>query len=271
MQNVKLKSGDEIPILGLGTWKLTGKECTETVRNAFDLGYRHIDTADIYRNHQDIAPALEENDLDRTELFITSKVWREDLHYGDVKKSTDKILSQLGIDYLDLLLIHWPNQNVPISETLEALAEVKENGKTRNVGVSNFTISHLEEAINYFPDLITVNQVEFHPFLYQKELLDYCQRNNIVLTAYSPLARGKIFKDKRIVNLAKEIDKSPARLVLKWMVEKQIVVIPKSSTIEHLKDNMDLFDWELPDEAKDVIENLNKDDRIIAPSFNEFG
>ncbi|MFW5992137.1 MAG: aldo/keto reductase [Halanaerobiaceae bacterium] len=269
MQNIKLKSGDEIPILGLGTWQMTGRTCTEAVKNALELGYRHIDTADIYKNHLDIAPALKESDLDRSELFITSKVFRENLHYEDVLKS-ERFLKELGIEYLDLLLIHWPNKNVPIKETLKGLAELKEKGIAKNIGVSNFTIDLIKEAMEYYPELITVNQVEFHPFLYQKELLNFCREKNIVLTAYSPLARGKIFQNDVIVELAEKINKSPAQLVLKWLIDKEIVVIPKASSIEHIRDNMDLFDWEIPAEIVGKIDNINTVERLIDPPFSQF-
>jgi len=270
MRNVILKSGQEMPLLGLGTWQLTGNKCTEAVKNALEFGYRHIDTADAYNNHREIAAALAEGIVDRDKLFITSKARRDLLSYNDVLSSGDRILDELGIEYLDLLLIHWPNKRIPLKETLEALTELKEQRKTRNIGVSNFTLNHLKDALEFYPDLISINQVEFHPYLYQKELLEFCRAHDIVITAYSPLARGKVFKDSQIKALAEKYDQSPARLVLRWLVEKEIVVIPKASSVEHLRDNLDIFDWEMPARVVEVLDGLNEDYRIIAPPFNEF-
>ncbi|NLM97566.1 MAG: aldo/keto reductase [Halanaerobiaceae bacterium] len=270
MKSIILNSGQEMPVLGLGTWQLNGPKCTEIVKEALEMGYRHIDTADAYENQQDIAPALRASGIDRNELFITSKVNRLDLHYDDFLKKTDKILNELEIEYLDLLLIHWPNKDIPIEETLKAMAELKVRGKVKNLGVSNFTESHLEKVLDLYPGLISVNQVEFHPYLYQKALLDYCQKNDIVLTAYSPLARGMVFEDNRIKELAEEYGHTPAQLVLKWLVEKGIVVIPKAGSTAHLKDNLEVLNMDLPASALELLDTFNENRRLIAPSFHEF-
>ncbi|HHY97469.1 MAG TPA: aldo/keto reductase [Firmicutes bacterium] len=270
MRTIVLKSGDEIPILGLGTWQVTGDECQQAVQKAIELGYVHIDTAAAYGNHKDIALAIKKSGIDRDKLFITSKVWRDSLRYKDVLSAGEQILTELGIEYLNLLLIHWPNKEVPISETLRGLAELKARGMVRNIGVSNFTIRHLTEAMEVAGDLITVNQVEFHPYLYQRELLEFCRENNIVLTAYSPMARGRIFNDQVILDLADKYVRSPSQLVLRWLVEKGIVVIPKATSEKHLRDNMEIFGWTLPDEAREKIDSLNRMERLINPSFGEF-
>lgn len=270
MKYIKFKSGDEIPVIGLGTWKLTGETCTYAVRNAFEIGYRHIDTADVYGNHQDIAPVLEETELERNDLFITSKVHRMNLRYNDLINTAERLLDELGLDYLDLLLIHWPNKEIPTEETLKALSELKDEGTVRNIGVSNFTIDHLKEALEYDEDLIVTNQVEFHPYLYQKELLEFCQDNNIVLTAYSPLGSGEIFKDKRVTDLADKYNINPGQLVLRWLVEKDIIVIPKASSLGHLKENFNIFNWEMPLEVVEVLDNLDRNERFVCPPFNEF-
>lgn len=270
MKNIILNSGQEIPILGLGTWQLPGGKCTEVIKNALKMGYRHIDTAETYENQSDIAPALKASGIERSELFITSKVSRLDLHYDDFLKKTNQILNELDIEYLDLLLIHWPNKDIPIEETLKAMAELKEKGKAKNLGVSNFTEAHLEEVLSLYPGLISVNQVEFHPYLYQKELLDFCQENDILLTAYSPLARGMIFEDPRIKELAEEYEQTPAQLVLKWMMEKGIVVIPKAGSEAHLKDNLEVLNMDIDAGALEVLDTFNENKRLIAPSFHEF-
>ncbi len=270
MKMMTLKSGQKMPALGLGTWQLAGRQCQQAVTAALKMGYRHIDTADAYGNHQDIAPALKESGISRQELFITSKIRPGKLHYQDLLKAGNRILKELGLEYLDLLLIHWPNSYISIRETLQALRELKEEGKALNIGVSNFTIAHLTEAIDVDPELITINQVEFHPSLYQKELLAFCQGHNIVLTAYSPLARGRVFKDPAIRELAGKYDLSPSRMVLRWLVEKDIVAIPKASSVDHLKANLDIFSWDFPTEVLTVLDNLNRDERIIDPPFAEF-
>ena len=270
MKYVELNSGDQMPLLGLGTWQLRGKECVDSVKMAVEIGYNHIDTADGYDNHQAVAQGIKESGIYREDLFITSKIKPENLHYADLKKDAQRFLDELEIEYLDLILIHWPNNDIPLEESLKALKEVKEEGLAKNIGVSNFTVNHLKDAAEIYPDLIAVNQVEFHPTLYQKELLDYCQENGIVLTAYSPLARGEIFENKVLKELAAEYDKSPSKLALKWLIDKNVVAIPKASSRDHLAANFDLFDWELPAEARERMDQLNENNRLIDPSWGEF-
>lgn len=270
MQYVELKSGDQMPLLGLGTWQLRGQQCVDSVKMAVEIGYNHIDTADGYDNHQAVGRGIKEIGVDRDELFITSKIKPENLHYDDIKEDAQRFLDELEIEYLDLLLIHWPNKDIPLEESLKALKEVKEKGLAKNIGVSNFTINHLKDAADFDPDLVAVNQVEFHPSLYQKELLDFCQENGIVLTAYSPLARGEVFENKVIKKLAQKYDKSAAKLTLKWLIDKDIAAIPKASSREHLEANFDLFDWELPAEVREEMDQLNEDNRIIDPDWGEF-
>ena len=270
MKNVPLQSGDQIPVLGLGTWQLTGQECITAVSTAIEMGYRHIDTADAYKNHTDVARGIKVSGLDRKKLFITSKVFLKDMEFDRVLATGKRILSDLEIEYLDLLLIHWPSKEVPFGETLEAMVELKEKGLIRNIGVSNFTISHLKQAKADSSAQITNNQIECHPYLYQKQLIDYCQEQDIVLTAYSPLARGAIFNDQEIVDLSQKHDLSPAQLVLKWLVDKGIVVIPKASSEEHIKDNYKILGSKLPDEVKQVLDNKHENRRLVEPSFADF-
>ena len=270
MKYVELNSGDQMPLLGLGTWQLREQECIDSVNTAIEIGYNHIDTADGYDNHQAVGRGINKSEVNRKELFITSKIKPENLHYDNIKADTQRFLTELDIEYLDLILIHWPNKDIPLEESLKALREIKEEGLTKNIGVSNFTINHLRDAIKIDPNLVTVNQVEFHPTLYQKELLNFCRENEIVLTAYSPLARGEVFENKVIKDLAQKYDKSASKLVLKWLIDKNIVAIPKASSKKHLKANFDLFDWELPAEAREKMDQLNEDNRIIDPGWGEF-
>jgi diketogulonate reductase-like aldo/keto reductase len=270
MQKFELKNGNQIPALGLGTSGLRGEQCTEVVKKAVELGYRHIDTADMYQNHLAIAEALKQTEVKRDQLFITSKIQSEDLEYKQLKKTADRLLSELELEYFDLLLIHWPSPKIPVEESLKAMKELKEAGKTKNVGVSNFTVPLLKEALESYPDLITVNQVEFHPTLYQKELLDFAFKNDIILTAYSPLAQGEVFKNSVLESLGEKYDKTPAQLALRWLIEKNIVAIPKASSEAHLKNNLDVFDWDFPVDAAREMELLDQNNRLIDPGYPDF-
>ena len=268
MDYKKLKSSHKIPVVGLGTWELTGRTCFQAVKKAIELGYRHIDTAEIYGNQKEIGAAIK--GFDREKLFITSKVWRSNLHYNDVLKACTLTLKELGIEYLDLYLVHWPNSSVPIEETISAMEHVYKEGKIRSFGVSNFNIPHLKEALKHAKLPISLNQVEFHPYLYQKELLEFCKKNDIAVTAYSPLARGTILKNPVMVDMANRFGKQTSQIALKWLLQKGLVVIPKASSEEHLKGNLNLFGWELSEEDIMQIGGLNKNYRIVAPSFGEF-
>ena len=270
MKTFTLKSGDEIPVLGLGTWKLTGAECVETVETALDLGYRHIDTAVDYGNHVEVGQGLANSPVAREEIFLTSKIVREDLRYDDVLATAKQALEDLGVDYLDLLLIHWPNKDIPLEETLRAFAELKEAGLIKNVGVSNFTINHLKDAFEINEELITLNQFETHPYLYQEELINFCQENNLGVTAYSPLARTRILDDEVITGLAEKYDWTPAQLTLRWLIDRDIIVIPKASSREHLKDNLKALEGSLPEEVDGKLAELDEGLRLIDGGWTEF-
>jgi len=254
MQYFDLTSGTKMPALGLGTWQLRGDTCTEAVRTALDLGYEHLDTAEAYRNHEAIARAIKE--YDREKIFITSKIPPSELAPDDVLAMGNRALSELGVDYLDLLLIHWPNDEIPLSETLPAMAQLVREGKVRSIGVSNFMIHHLEEALPLTEVPITVNQVKYHPYHQQKELLDYCKAHDIVVTSYSSFGNGSLVGDKALQRMGEKYDRSFAQVVLRWLVMKGIVVIPKSSNPAHIKGNMDIFDWDLDEEDFAAFERM---------------
>ena len=251
----KLKDGNRIPALGLGTLELTGEKCIEVVKKSLQLGYKHIDTAEAYGNQKEIGKGIK--NFDRKKLFITSKIWMENLHHDDVFKSCEKTLKELKTDYLDLYLIHWPNRNIPLEETFKALEELAKEGKIKSIGVSNFTINHLKDALKVAGMLITVNQVEFHPYLYQKDLLEFCNQNKIVLTAYSPLGRGSLIKDEVIREISAKYKKTPAQVCLRWELERGVVVIPKASSESHLKENLGIFGWKLSNEDIERIDSIN--------------
>ena len=267
MVTFRLSTGAEIPALGLGTWQSVGNECRRAVKHALDLGYTHIDTAVTYENQHDIGQALKEYGADRASLFITSKIPRDSLRAADVEACTDTILSELMTGYLDLLLIHWPNPSVPLEETLSVFSRLVRSGKVRNIGVSNFPVSYLKkaEAISDVP--ITVNQVEFHPMLNQEELLGYCRSRKILITAYSPIARGEVFNNRVIGRIAENRRKSPVQISLRWLIQKGIVAIPKATNEEHLRSNIEIFDFELsPDEMR-RLDTIAEHRRLISGAW----
>lgn len=268
MDKLKLKGGNEIPKIGLGTWKVQGEDCITSVKNALDCGYLHIDTALRYGNHREIAQVIK--DYDRTKLFITSKVWIEDLSYEGVKKQIEDILDELEIDYIDLCLVHWPNRNFQMEGIFKAFEEAVNDKKIISIGVSNFTINHIKDALEVSNVPISVNQIETHPYLYQEELIDFCKENGIVIEAYSPFGHGLLLKDEVISEIAKNKGKTSSQVILKWLSDKDIVALPKSISRKHLEENLDL-DFELTDEETKKIDSLNRNERTCNPtSISDF-
>ena len=251
-----MKDGNRIPAVGLGTWSLKGAECTRVVKTALKLGYRHIDTAELYGNEEDIGAAVK--DFDRSKIFVTSKVRGENLRYDDVIKACNRSLDALGTGYLDLYLIHWPSGEVPLEETLKAFHKLLNEGKIRSAGVSNFDRSLLKTALEMADFPITVNQVEFHPYRYRKNLLDFCKASGVVAIAYSPLGVGKLLQDTAINDVAARYNKSAAQVCLRWSLQKGVAVIPKARSEEHLKENLDIFDWSLTERDVRKLDLLKK-------------
>ncbi len=271
MNTIRLSSGREIPALGLGTWKLRGKECVKAVKEALKLGYAHIDTATIYGNEGEIGLALKESGVRRSGIFLTSKAWIDNLHYDGVLDACRKSLEDLRTDYLDLYLIHWPSREFPMEGTLDAMKRLADEGMARSIGVSNFTISHLKEALKVSRVPIAVNQVEYHPYLNQVGLLEFCRGKRIIITAYSPLARGAILKDRVLSRIAGAHGKTIAQVSLRWLLQKGMAVIPKASSPEHLKENMDVFGWELSPQEMGEIDSIKKEKRMVNPYSGDFG
>jgi diketogulonate reductase-like aldo/keto reductase len=255
-----LPSGDELPIVGVGTWNIGGDTVRDAVRAGLDAGYTHVDTAEGYRNEAEIGDAIA-GDV-REDLFLTSKVLAKNLDYESVLESCEASLEKLGTDYLDLYLIHWPNPAISLRETLDAMATLHDQGKVRNVGVSNFSAYQLSCAHHISDVPIAVNQIEFHPYFQRPDLVDYCRETQTTIEAAAPLARTEVFDDPVIGDLADEYDRSPAQIVLKWAAEQDVVVLPKSSSPTHVRQNGDLFDWNLAAEDRERIDDLDRDQPV---------
>lgn len=271
-QKIILNNNIEIPPIGFGTWKLTGNICKESIKIALETGYRHIDTAEIYGNEEEIGTAIKESNIPREKLFLTSKVWQDKLNYNKVIKSCSLSLKKLQTDYLDLYLIHWPDKYLNMEDILKAFKILYDEKKIKAFGVSNFTMNHLKDTLKIANKLnlpLTMNQVEFHPFFYQKELLEFCNKNNIKITAYSPLAQGEVFKNKTLIEIGKKYSKNPGQISLKWLLQKELIIIPRSSKKEHIMNNFDL-NFNILEEDMKKIDSININERLVEPGFAEF-
>ena len=251
-----------MPILGLGTWDLRGKEASQAVLWALEIGYRHIDTASMYGNEKTIGEALKESKIPRDEIFITTKVWTSDQGYENTLAAFNRSRELLNLDYIDLYLIHWPVTGLR-SNTWKALEKLYDLGRVRAIGVSNFIIRHLEELKETLEVIPAVNQVEFSPFLYQKELMEYCKSNGIFIESYCPLTRTRKFKDATLVAIGQKYNKTPAQVLIRWGLQHDVITIPKSGDKRHLTENADVFDFSLDETDMKQLDNLNEDYRLV--------
>ncbi|MFZ2103706.1 MAG: aldo/keto reductase [Oricola sp.] len=256
--------GITMPALGLGTFELTGKEGIASIRSAIEYGYRHIDTAIRYRNEAEVGQAIRESGIPRDEIFVTTKIWFDSLEPATVHQRIGESLDRLGMDHVDLLLIHWPGTAVPMGDTLRAFAEVRDAGQTRSIGVSNFTTAQLDEAINVHGAELVTNQIEYHPFLAQPKLLPALRGAGMILTAYLPLARGAVFKEEVIQEIGRRHGKSAAQVSLRWLLQQDgVAAIPRSSKIENIRSNFDIFDFELDETEMARIGGLDRQERMV--------
>ncbi|NVM03178.1 MAG: aldo/keto reductase [Candidatus Helarchaeota archaeon] len=257
-----LNNGVKIPVLGLGTYQATKiKMIEDAIRRALDVGYRLIDTARMYGNESEVGNAVKKSGIPREEIFITTKVWFTDFGHDAAIKSFNKSLKELDMEYVDLLLIHWPVGG-QLLETWKAFEKLFIEEKCRAIGVSNFKISHLKEFLEKSSIIPTLNQVEFHPFLYQEELLNYCRENRIQLEAYSPLTQGRKLNDEDLTKIANKYSKSVAQILIRWCIQHQVVPIPKSSNPERIKQNASIFDFSISPEDMKALDALNQNLRI---------
>lgn len=246
--------GAGVPALGLGTWLLTGQDCVDAVALALRLGYRHIDTAQLYQNEAQVGLGLRQSGVPREEVFLVTKVHPSRFRYEDTLASARESLERLGTDYVDLLLMHWPNPEVPLQETLSALVELQRQGKARFIGVSNFSPSLVEEASRHAP--VFCNQVEFHPYLERSALLAQARGMGYLLTAHSPLARGRVARDPLLQDIGRRCGKSAVQVCLRWLLQQGVSPIPKAGREAHLRENLEVFDFSLSPEDMRAIHGL---------------
>ncbi|WP_368279413.1 aldo/keto reductase [Halorussus ruber] len=260
---------DGMPRLGLGTWENTDAgTCADSVRQALEMGYRHIDTAQAYDNEEYVGEGIADADVDREEVFLATKIWTSNLSYDDVIHTAKESLDKLGVDYVDLLYVHWPANEYDPEDTLPAFDQLYDDGLIENVGVSNFEPRHLDEAQEILDAPVFANQIECHPMLPQNELVEYGQENDINTVAYSPLARGKVFDVPEIQEVAEKHDASEAQVSLAWLLQRDgVAAIPKASSEDHIRDNWGALDLELDDEDVEKIESVGERDRQVDPDF----
>jgi len=257
------KSGLSIPSIGLGTWELRGQECKRVVREALEAGYRHIDTAAMYENESEVGSGIVDSGVDRKEVFLTTKINTIEVNNEGIVDAFHKSLSDLKTDYVDLLLIHWPTFSTNLGDMLEIMYGIKESQKARAIGVSNFNSTLLNECTRLGFEDIYCNQVEYHPFLSQEILLKKMNEMDVIPVAYCPICRGDVAKDSVIMNLSEKYNKTPAQVTLRWLIQQQSVAIPKTSKLHRMKENIDIYDFEIVDQDMDRIHGLARGQRLV--------
>ena len=271
--NIRTAGQANIPVLGLGTWQSTGQDCIDVVSQGLQMGYEHIDTAQAYDNEVEVGKGIKQSGVARDKFFLTTKIFPDDMKFEPEKliAAAKRSLENLDTDYVDLLLLHWPDDRVPLSETMPALCELQKQGLTRNIGVSNFNIANIIEAKKYADVPISVNQVEFHPFIKQNTLQTFLNNHHILLEAYSPLARGDVFDNEVIKEIADKHGITPAQVSLAWILsDKQRIAIPKTSNPEHLQGNLDAVKVTLNADELEKIGSLARSDgrKIKHPDYS---
>lgn len=257
-----------VPALGLGTWQANGDQCVEAIKAGLEIGYRHIDTAQIYENEEYVGAGLSKSAVNRADIFLTTKIWRDNITGQSFASSLEESLRKLKTDYVDMLLIHWPFEEIDDS-TWDQLVQAKEKGQTRAIGISNFTVAQMQDVVEQRGIPVVNNQVEYHPKLSQAPVLEYARAHDMFLTAYSPLGRGDVFQEPVLKDLASKYNKNEGQISLRWLIQQQdVAAIPKSSNPKHLKANFDIFDFELTEsEMRDVFNLASPQGRKISPTW----
>ena len=268
MDYIEFYNGNQMPMLGLGTFRVENDDtCKEAVKHAIESGYRSIDTAKVYGNEeqvgQGIKEGLESTGLNREDIFVTSKLFFEDFGRKNVAQAYETSIQKLGLDYLDLYLVHWPGTNEAIMiDTWKGMEDLYKDNKVKNIGVSNFNPDHFEALLAQVSIKPVINQVEFHPYFTQEKLRKYLEAQNIYMESWSPFMNAQILNDETLNAIGKEVNKSAAQVIIKWNMQHNVVVIPKSVTSSRIEENIDVFDFELSAEQMKRIDDLNKDQRI---------
>ena len=259
-QAPSVAAGDaRIPAIGLGTWDLRGETCSRIVGEALKIGYRHVDTAQGYDNETQVGEGLRASGVARGEVFVTTKIRPQRSSESEMQRSMEESLTRLGVDQVDLALIHWPNLEIPLAETMRALSDVKRRGLARNIGVSNFTVKMLDEAIRLSSEPLVVNQFEYHPYLDQRKLLAAVRRHRLAITAYCPIALGKVVRDDAIKAIAARHGRTAAQVTLRWLVQQgDVIAIPRTSRVERLRENLAIFDFTLSSDEMQAMSSLTR-------------
>lgn len=270
MKDIVLKSNRKIPQLGLGTWELTGDTAVAAVRDALNMGYNHIDTAVLYGNHKEVGRGIKESGVKRESIYLTTKIPKEKLRRSQIIEVMQKSLDDLGVSYVDLLLVHWPSKKVSFAETFATFNALQKKGYAKDIGVSNFNAAITKDAVDNSKTPIVMNQVEFHPFLFQKDLLEKCSALGVALTAYCPLAKGKVSGNQVIQEIAAKHNVTAAQISIAWILSKGIVAIPKASSVQHLQDNLDALKIKLSTDEIDRIDSIQESFRLIDGPWKDF-
>ncbi|RAI40591.1 aldo/keto reductase [Rhodoplanes roseus] len=259
-------NGARIPAIGLGTMTLKGDTCVEIVSAALGMGYRHLDTAQMYGNEAEVGQGLKASGLKREDVFLTTKVWHSNLAPADFERTFEESLKKLDLPFVDLLLIHWPNGNVPLAGTMAALCRTAQDKRARHVGVANFTIPMIEEAVRLATVPLVTNQIEVHPYIDQRKVIDTCRKHGLSVTAYCPLARGGVPSDETLKRIGAAHGKSASQVALRWLVQQGLVAIPRTSNKDRLPENLAVFDFTLSEAEMGEIAALRKPNgRLVSP------
>ena len=257
-------NGARIPAIGLGTWDLGGRTCARMVEQALRLGYRHVDTAEMYDNEREVGEGLRACGIARRDVFITTKVWQDHLAPREFERATKESLARLRLSELDLLLIHWPNPRIPLADTIGALCRMKREGLTRHIGISNFTVDLVAQAVKLATEPLVTNQIEWHPYIDQSKVVEACRRHGLCVTAYSPIARGRAVGDDALKTIGLRHRKSAGQVCLRFLVQEGAIVIPRTSKPERLAENLAIFDFELaPAEMEEIRKLAHPRGRIV--------
>ena len=258
-------NGADIPAIGFGTWTLEGDTATRLVAGAIDAGYRHVDTAAMYGNEAAVGDGIRASGVPRGDVFLTTKVWHTDIADGDLQRSVESSLRRLGVDALDLVLIHWPSRHIPLHQSIRALNNVRNAGMTRNIGVSNFTIAMIDEAASLSGYPLACNQIEYHPFLNQDRLIAACRAKGLAVVSYCPLGRASgIMSEPAVADIAARHGRTPAQVILRWHVQQDdVAAIPRSADPRRIRDNLAVFGFILDDGDMAAINSLRSRNRRI--------